>query len=43
MSGPLLFTLGQVVATPGALKVLDAHGVLPLDLLKRHVCGDWGN
>jgi len=37
-----LFTLGRLVATPHALKVLEAHGVQPLSLLQRHVRGDWG-
>ena len=37
-----LFSLGRVVATPHALKVLEHHGVVPLSLLQRHVRGDWG-
>ncbi len=37
-----LFSLGQVVATPHALKVMEHHGVAPLSLLQRHVQGDWG-
>ena len=36
------FNLGQVVATPGALKALDAAQVLPAQLLTRHQSGDWG-
>ena len=36
-----LFTLGQLVITPGALIVLTEHGVAPSDLLDRHVGGDW--
>jgi hypothetical protein len=36
-----LFTLGQLVITPGALTVLTEHGVAPGDLLDRHVGGDW--
>ena len=35
-------TLGRVVATPGALKVLDASEEDPLSLLSRHCSGDWG-
>lgn len=31
------------MATPGALEALQAAGVLPLDLLSRHVQGDWGD
>ncbi len=37
-----LFTLGQVVATPGALSALAVASVEPLELLRRHVTGDWG-
>jgi hypothetical protein len=39
-----LFSLGQVLATPGALAALEALGVEPLTLvLGRHVVGDWGD
>ena len=38
-----LFTLGQVVATPGALEVLDQAAVNALELLQRHQHGDWGS
>lgn len=38
----MLFKLGQVVATPGALKALMENGVDALSLLMRHVNGDWG-
>lgn len=34
--------LGRVVATPGALAVLEDAGTEALDLLRRHVAGDWG-
>ena len=37
-----LFTLGQVVATPGALAALEKAGQQPGDFLSRHVSGDWG-
>ena len=37
------FSLGQMVATPGALEVLGATGASPLMLLARHQSGDWGN
>jgi|SRR5579872_143958 len=37
-----LFTLGQVVATTGALAALEKAGQQPEDFLARHVCGDWG-
>lgn len=38
-----LFQLGQVVATPGALEVLDKEAVNASVLLQRHQCGDWGS
>lgn len=36
------FPLGQIVATPAALALLEEYHVSPLDLLARHVSGDWG-
>jgi hypothetical protein len=39
---PLLFELGQVLATPGALAALEASGEDPHFYLGRHVTGDWG-
>ena len=36
------FTLGRVVATPGALEVLEETGTDYLELLRRHARGDWG-
>lgn len=36
------FRLGQLVATPGALKALEESGQSPLDLVARHAAGDWG-
>ena len=38
-----LFSLGQVVATPGALDLLDRTATNAMDLLQRHQCGDWGS
>lgn len=35
--------LGQVVATPGAIAVLEAAGVSLMELLGRHVRKDWGD
>ena len=35
-------TLGQIVATPGALAALTAAGVSATSLLERHGRGDWG-
>ena len=40
---PTLFPMGQLVATPGALKDLEQHGITPLRLLARHTIGDWGD
>ena len=37
-----LFTLGQVVATPGALKAIEASGDSLFSYLSRHQSGDWG-
>lgn len=36
-----LFNLARLVATPGALKLLEEHGVEPATLLSRHAHGDW--
>jgi hypothetical protein len=36
------FNPGQVVATPGALAVLEASGESLLVHLQRHLSGDWG-
>ena len=38
----MLFPLGQIVATPGALHVLERCHVDPHALLSRHQIGDWG-
>ena len=37
------FSLGQTLATPGALEALQAAGQDPSELLARHVVGDWGD
>ena len=37
------FGLGQVVATPGALSLLDAKLISPLAIISRHASGDWGD
>lgn len=36
------FALGQIVATPGALDALSQAGQTPLEFLRRHITGDWG-
>lgn len=41
-TGKILFRPGQVVATPGALDALKTSGDSLLDLLMRHLTGDWG-
>ncbi len=38
----MLFPLGQVVATPGALDALAGAGRTPAEFLDRHATGDWG-
>ncbi len=37
------FSLGQIVATPGALEAIRDAGQSPADFLARHVSGDWGD
>jgi hypothetical protein len=39
---PGKFALGQTVATPGSLDVIDKAGHLPVEFLLRHHHGDWG-
>ncbi len=46
MSAPrsrALFFLGRIVATPGALRLLEEAGADVMALLGRHVSGDWGD
>lgn len=37
------FKTGQVVATPGALRMLRQASVSPMSLIARHAFGDWGD
>ncbi len=37
-----LFPLGRTVATPGALEALEQAHQSPLEFLRRHQTGDWG-
>jgi len=37
-----LFTLGRIVATPGARETLKKANQLPQHFLDRHVTDDWG-
>lgn len=39
----MLFKLGQVVATPGALQAIEESNVDTWSLLQRHANGDWGD
>ena len=36
------FSLGQVVATPGALDALQRNNTSGLEYVQRHATGDWG-
>ncbi len=38
-----LFDLGHLVATPGAIEVIERRGINVRFLLVRHVTGDWGD
>ena len=38
----MLFNLGQIVATPGALQALEDSQQSAIEFLNRHVSGDWG-
>lgn len=38
-----LFSTGQIVATPGALALLEQANKSPLEFLSRHLRGDWGD
>ena len=38
-----LFSLGQIVATPGALAALEKARQPPQEFLLRHVRGEWGD
>ena len=42
-SSPLpRFTIGQLVATPGALQALGQARQKPIEFIARHQTGDWG-
>jgi hypothetical protein len=38
----MLFELGRIVATRGALRALESAGQSPTEFLDRHANGDWG-
>lgn len=37
------FPLGRIVATPGAVDLLERYGKTPAEYLNRHLAGDWGD
>jgi len=39
----VLFKLGTLVATPGALEAFTEAGETPLPYIARHATGDWGD
>jgi hypothetical protein len=39
---PVRFSLGEIVATPGALQLLKHAGISPIWFITRHASGDWG-
>ena len=43
LNGKPKFSLGRLLATPGALAALEDAGQTPLDFISRHVSGDWGD
>lgn len=40
---PPRLTLGRILVTPGAMRVMKDAGIHPAKLLKRHAHGDWGD
>jgi hypothetical protein len=42
VTGKVLFSPGRLLATPGVLSEIEASGDSLLDLLARHLTGDWG-
>ena len=38
----IVFSLGQIVATPGALELLRRYSLSPLTFIERHATGDYG-
>lgn len=43
MSNAPRFALGELVATPGAMELLEQTGFSAMALISRHVHGDWGD
>lgn len=42
MNKPILFGLGQIVATPACLRLLEENNTNAAEYLMRHVTGDFG-
>jgi hypothetical protein len=42
-SGASRFPLGLLFLTPGAIEALEESGQKPLEFLRRHQLGDWGD
>jgi hypothetical protein len=42
IAGKVEFSLGQILATPGALEAIEQAGHAPAEFLDRHAQGDWG-
>ena len=42
-AGTPLFALGQLLATPGALELLESYQLTALPFVLRHASGDWGD
>lgn len=43
MEMEISFSLGRILATPGALEALAHSGQKPREFLERHARGDWGD
>ena len=39
----MMFEMGRVVATPGALEILSRSSQCPAEFLRRHALGEWGD
>lgn len=37
------FNPGEIVATPGALELLERHGKQPITYVSKHISGIWGD
>lgn len=42
-TGTRLFSLGQIVSTPGAIQALETAGQAASHFLVKHALGDWGD